>query len=369
MTRNGPSGGAAERAAFVFYTIAALGSSIGQIWVGVTTPPWPDSVPWWLRTVLVLPFALAIDLGGVVCSAFADWRQRVGEPAYGWRALSLASVTVGVGINVIGHADTPYLAVVFGTLGAWAFIVWLLHAAARRRDALRAAGLLGNPAPIYGPMQWRREPAVTRRAKTLALEHGYSLHESLAAARRQLADERSHAALAAHLTTLLKAQHDDPNLANILVAAVPGDQLAADVAQLVDRSGWARMVAADLQPPPSNDTDTDDPDLDDTDPAEPWPQLPAALLREIPSRPDEYRRWHRIWTALRDDTTKNNKQLADEHAVSLRTMQRIRKAGELGLLDSPAPLIQRLLPQARKVAAHTAAHTNGELPDPAVALP
>ena len=46
-------GRAAERAAWAFYAIAALGSSIGQIWVGIDTPPWPDSVPLWVRALLV----------------------------------------------------------------------------------------------------------------------------------------------------------------------------------------------------------------------------------------------------------------------------------------------------------------------------
>jgi hypothetical protein len=240
--------------------------------------------------------------------------------------------------------------------------VWLLHASARRRDSLRAHGMLGNPAPIYGPTQWRREPEVTRRAKALALEHGYGLHESLAVARRQLADERSQAALAAHLTTLLAAQHDDPNLANILVAAIPGEQLAAEVAKLVDISGWARMVAADLQPTTTeNDMVDHDADGGDSDPNEvvaSSPQLPAALLKEIPSRPDEYSRWHQIWTVIRDDTASNT-TLADRHGVSRRTLQRIRKAGKLGLLDSPIPLIQRLLPQARKVASRATGHPPG----------
>jgi hypothetical protein len=360
MTTPTTSGGmAAERAAWTFYTIAALGSSIGQIWVGVTAPPWPASLPWWLRAALVLPFAVVIDLGGVVTSAFADWRQRLGEAAYGWRILSLSSVTVGVGINVLGHANIPYLAVVFGGLGCFAYAVWLLHASARRRDSLRAHGMLGNPAPVYGPAQWRREPEATRRAKTLALEHGYGLHESLAVARRQLADERSQAALAAHLTTLLAAQHDDSNLANILVAAIPGDRLAAEVAKLVDISGWARLIAADLQPTTTdNDTtghDNRDGDSDPHDVVASSPELPAALLKEIPSRPDEYRRWQHIWTVIRDDTA-STATLADRHGVSRRTLQRIRKAGELGLLDSPIPLIQRLLPQARKVASRANDH-------------
>ena len=61
-------GRAAEHAAWAFYAVAALGSSIGQIWVGVEAPPWPDTMPLWLRALLALPFAVVIDLGGIVCS-------------------------------------------------------------------------------------------------------------------------------------------------------------------------------------------------------------------------------------------------------------------------------------------------------------
>src|SRR5205085_11312371 len=108
-------------AAWIFYLIAALGSTIGQIWVGVQTPPWPDGLDWWWRALFVAPFAAVIDLGGVVTSAFADWRQRLGEAAYGWRVLSLGSATVGVAINILGHRDVPYLATVFGGLGVFAY--------------------------------------------------------------------------------------------------------------------------------------------------------------------------------------------------------------------------------------------------------
>jgi hypothetical protein len=151
-------GRAAERAAWAFYAIAALGSSIGQIWVGIETPPWPDTVPLWLRALLVAPFAFVIDLGGVVTSGFADSRQRLGENAYGWRILSAASVALAVGINVVGHAATPYLAVVFAGLGVFAYVVWLLHTSARRRDALRATGKMAATPPAYGLLQWRRNP-------------------------------------------------------------------------------------------------------------------------------------------------------------------------------------------------------------------
>src|SRR5581483_3185124 len=87
---------AAERAAWVFYFIAAAGSTIGQIWVGVTVPPWPAHLAMVQRVLLVAPFAAVIDLGGVVASAFGDARQRIGETAYGWRILSAGAVTTGV---------------------------------------------------------------------------------------------------------------------------------------------------------------------------------------------------------------------------------------------------------------------------------
>jgi hypothetical protein len=155
---------AAERTAWVFYVVAAFGSTIGQVWVGVTTIPWPADLDWWWRALMVTPFAAVIDLGGVVTSAFADDRRRRGEAGYGWRILSIGSVTTGVAINIIGHADVPYLAAVFGGLGVFAYTVWLLHAADRRRDALRANGKLADTAPIYSLAQWRRVPDVTRRA-------------------------------------------------------------------------------------------------------------------------------------------------------------------------------------------------------------
>ena len=63
-------------------------------------------------------------------------------------------------------------------------------------------GKLADTAPVYGLAQWRREPEVTRRASTLAVEHGYSLHESLTAGpRRSCAPKQRNAALASHIET------------------------------------------------------------------------------------------------------------------------------------------------------------------------
>jgi hypothetical protein len=343
-------GRAAERAAWAFYAIAALGSSIGQIWVGTDTPSWPDTVALWLRVLLVLPFAVVIDLGGVVTSGFADSRQRLGENAYGWRILSAASVTLAVGINVVGHASSPYLATVFGGLGVFAYAVWLLHTSARRRDALRATGKMSATPPAYGLLQWRREPVVTRRAKSLALEFGYGLHESLTEARAELRTEERRAALASHIDKMIRARHDkDPILASIAVTTTPVDDVADSLIAMIDTQGWARAIAAEIQPP---ETDQParilpaDPRPGPLDKGQPyWPS--TAVLRQIPTQQQDYDRWREIWRAI-DDNDASNESIATQFTVSTRTVQRIRDAGLAGLLDAPETPVARLAASASR---------------------
>lgn len=351
---------AAEHAAWVFYLIAALGSTIGQIWVGVDTPPWPAQLDWWWRAAMVTPFAAVIDLGGVVTSAFADARQRLGEAAYGWRILSAGSVTTGVGINILGHADVPYLAVVFGGLGVFAYAVWLMHAAARRRDALRAAGKLADTAPVYGLAQWRREPAVTRRAKSLALAYGHSLHESLALARAQLRDEQRRAALATHVETLIRSRHKDPVRAAIAATTLDIDAVAAQLTAHADVAGWARVIGADLLPPPSAPAER--PALapvggSDLEPsaalAMAAPMPPTDVLRRVPTKQPAYDRWRQLWAELAADPDIDPRQFADQHGISVRQVQWIRSVGATGLLNSPIPPAVRLAQLAS---------TNGHLP-------
>ena len=342
-------GRAAEHAAWAFYTVAALGSSIGQVWVGVETPPWPDGMPLWLRAILALPFAVVIDLGGVVCSGFADTRQRLGENAYGWRILSAGSVTLAVGINIVGHAGSPYLATVFGGLGVFAYTVWLLHSSARRRDALRAAGKLATTAPSYGLLQWWREPAITRRAKNLALECGHTLHESLAEARIQLRTEARRAALASHIEARIRSRHDtDPILAAIAATTTPVDDIADALMAMIDTKGWARAIATEIQPP-----DSGHPIAEQAAASEPadraadghhaqQPTLNASLLRYIPTQQADYDRWRQIWQAMLDAPDASNSDIANRFDVSTRTAQRIRLTGQANLLNSPATPVARI---------------------------
>jgi hypothetical protein len=344
---------AAEHAAWVFYAIAALGSTIGQIWVGAQVPPWPTELDWWWRAAMVVPFAVVIDLGGVVTSAFADARRRLGEAAYGWRILSAGSVTTGVGINIVGHADVPYLAVVFGGLGVFAYTVWLLHAAARRRDALRAAGKLADTAPVYGFAQWRREPAVTRRARSLALAHGYGVHESLAAARAQLRAQHRRAALARHVETLIRSRHDDPVRAAIAATTLDIDAVAAELTARADVPGWARIIGADLRPPQPGDDSAHAASgpgdvLAATTTAAPGvARMPRTdVLRRVPTSQDAYDRWRALWAELAANPDIDSRQFANRHGISLRQVQWIRSVGATGLLDSPIPPAVRLAQMA-----------------------
>lgn len=339
-------GRAAQRAAWMFYLIAALGSLIGQVWVGVVIPPWPPGVVWWWRAVMVAPFAAVIDLGGVITAAFADVRQRLGETAYGWRVLSATATVTGVGINILGHAAVPYLATVFGGLGAFAYTVWLLHSSARRRDALRAAGKLADTAPAYGAAQWRREPAVTRRARSLALGHGYSLQESLEVARRQLRDEQRRAALARHVETLIRKRHKDPVVAEIAATTLDIDAVAAGLTARSDVAGWVHLIGAGLTPPP--------PETDHTDiagdasnwagqaPAGTPPALSTSVLRRIPVDQAAYDHWRVLWTELAATGDLDPHQFARQHGISLRQVQWIRSIGPTGLLDSTVPPAVRL---------------------------
>ena len=337
-----PDGGLAQRAAWIFYGIAAAGSLIGQIWVGVQSPPWPEELAWWWRALLVWPFAFVVDLGGVVTSAMADFRRRLGETAYGWRLLSAGSVTVGVTVNIVGHRDLPLLAVVFGGLGVFAYLVWLLHAAARRRDALRAAGKLPQTAPVYGIAQWGREPAVTRRARALALELGYSRQQSLDVARQQLRAEARRAALGSHVEELIRSRHDDPIRAAIAVTTLDIDAIAAALTAQTDVDGWAHAIGADLvAPPPVEDTNADA-DSSTGAAAGSGPMPPADVLRRVPQDPTGYAKWRELWGELRADLRVTNAEFAARHGISLRQVQWIRRVGASGLIESPVPLMERI---------------------------
>jgi hypothetical protein len=267
----------AERLAYLFYLLAAGAAVIGQVWVAVEHIPWPQGWPMWIRVAAVVPFAVCLELLGMVTAALADQRMRLGERALGLRVFSTVVAAVAVTVIVAGHWPDMYLVAAFGAFSGSAYLLWMLHASARRRDALRAAGLLNRVSPTYGCYRWlpllgRPGWRVTHRARELAIERGLSLHESLLAAERELREQARRPAIAAAVKAVVKANQPDPLMAEIAVRTLDHDRIAVELEAAADYPGWAQRLAAAVSasPPPAlsghqPDTKPDD-DRPDTDP-------------------------------------------------------------------------------------------------------
>lgn len=250
------------RLAYWFYAVAATGAVIGQTWVALTHVPWTPTVPGLARVAAVLPFALCLELLAMALSAMADERMRLGERAYGFRTFSAVVATVAVGILVAGHWPHLYWSAGFGVLSASAYLLWLLHSAARRRDALRAAGKLADTAPDYGLWRRVRHPIWTARAAELACEgcldaeggrwRPLGLFESLRAAELAIRAEKRRPAIAHAVEQVVRADQRDPRMAEIAVRTLDLDRLAAELARQVDYGAWAdRLAPAITAPPPT----------------------------------------------------------------------------------------------------------------------
>jgi hypothetical protein len=256
------SGWSPARLAYWFYGVAAAGAVIGQTWVAVGHLPWGSGVPLWARVAVVLPFAVCLELLAMALAAMADERMRLGERAYGFRVFSAAVAAVAVGIQVAGHWPNVYWSGVFGVLSSSAYLLWLLHGAARRRDALRAAGKLADIAPAYGLWRRVRHPVWTARAAELAREgrvdtaggrwRPLGLYESLRAAQVVMGDEKRRPAIAGAVEQVVRADQRDPRMAEVAVRTLDLDRLAAELADRVDYGAWADRLAPAVTAPLPN---------------------------------------------------------------------------------------------------------------------
>jgi hypothetical protein len=253
------SGWSPARWAYSFYAVAASGAVIGQSWVALDHLPLPPGVPIAVRVLAVLPFALCLELLAMALAAMADERMRLGERAYGLRIFSTMVAVVAVGIQVAGHWPDLYWSSVFGVLSGSAYALWLLHAAARRRDALRAAGKLADTAPDYGLWRRLRHPIFTAHAAELAREGHHDattgrwrplgLYESLRATELAISDERRRPAIARTVEQVIRADQRDPHLAEVAVHTLDLDRLAAELAARVDYPAWADRLAPAITAP------------------------------------------------------------------------------------------------------------------------
>ncbi|TDD46644.1 hypothetical protein E1263_36110 [Kribbella antibiotica] len=253
----------ADKVAYAFYATAAAAALVGQVWAGVTHIPWPDAgFSTFLKIVLVTPAVAVLELGGVATAALADLRRRKGETAYAYRAMSLFAAVIAVVFNVVGHwrPEERFLAFGFGGLSAFAYVLWLIHSSARRRDALRRAGQMATTAPVYGVVQWVREPKVTWQARSLAIEHGYAMFESLHAARHQIRNKTRRDAIASTVAEYIRSEHQDERLAKIAETTYDPDRLAGMLEDRINYEVITNKLTKAISPPPEPEP-TPDPDL------------------------------------------------------------------------------------------------------------
>ena len=243
----------ADKVAYAFYATAAAAALGGQVWAGVTHIPWPETgFSTFLKIILVTPAVAVLELGGVATAALADLRRRKGEQAYAYRAMSFFAALVAVVFNVVGHwrPEERFLAFGFGGLSAFAYVLWLIHSSARRRDALRRAGQMRETGPVYGVIQWAREPRVTWLARSLAIEHGYGLYESLRAAQHQIRNRSRREAIAGTVAEYIRSEHQDERLAKIAETTYDPDRLAGMLEERINYEVITNKLTKAISPPP-----------------------------------------------------------------------------------------------------------------------
>src|SRR5262249_44685985 len=86
-----------DRGLFAFYTAVAVIALAGQTGAAV------EWLHWW--PLFALAAVAAVEFGGIVLSAYADHRRRLGERAWAARALSAAVAAGAVAVNWLGHHD------------------------------------------------------------------------------------------------------------------------------------------------------------------------------------------------------------------------------------------------------------------------
>jgi hypothetical protein len=222
---------------------------IGQVWAALDHIPFPIGWPVLVRALVMAPALAVIELGGVATSHQADLRRRLGEQAYGYRALSFMAAAVAAGVNLLGHWGQWFPAVGFTGLSIFAYCSWLMQSAAQRRDTLRAAGQMATTAPVFGPIQWVLQPKLTWRSRTLAISESLGRTESLKLAEEQIRAEMRKRALVAMLRKVMKNQKKDANAARIALATIDYDRLAASLQERTNYDLWTNHFSADLIPP------------------------------------------------------------------------------------------------------------------------
>lgn len=226
----------------LLYVAVLLIAGYGQATGIVALLGWPM----WLA----VPVVFVLELFAVVFASEAEDRRALGEAAYATFGLAVTFAGFAVAINWFGHAHADVLlAAFFAGLSAFGFVTYVVTSAAYRRDVLRAQGKMAAVPPIYGIVQWVTEPALTRRAKAIALGNR-SLNDrtkSLAAAR----EEARVAARRRAIYDVVRADMDGafgPQVAELVARVADPDRLGEEIERLVDWKAIAGTFAARVDP-------------------------------------------------------------------------------------------------------------------------
>lgn len=332
---------AADQWTFTFYGLAAATSLVGQVWAGANHITL--DIPFWVKCLLIAGPVIVIEVFGVAMAARGDMRMRLGLPGTRYLALSGAATAFAVALNFFGHAEhgsPSWWSWLFASIGLGAYVVFLFHSADRRNDAAEQRNHRAGATPDYG--LWRRltQRDRVRLATELAQEHKLGLFDSLRAADKQIADERRRAAVATVLTAVIRAEHADKKMADLAVACVDIDRLAADTADNFDYEGLSTRIATALSPRSGGKVATKKPaptrefkasDSGDEEPKKPGPKpTPDKGRRELTTA-EQIVSYHRRYSA------KTTTEIAAKFGVSERTVQRALKPSGDDTDPVPAP--------------------------------
>lgn len=242
---------------FVVLAVALVGSSTAaREWL-LGNPEKGETASWWFLPLALVAVAV-YELGAVAISRFADQRRQLGERAVIARAASAALAAGAIAAQLFGHWPDLGPAVFFAGVSLTGYVIYLLEAAANRRDALRRDSKLADTPPAYGIGQWFRHPGLTRRARALALANAENRLQdkslatlgrvaSLTSAVEQVRAEKRLAAIEDALRTRIAAGVD-PTMAKIAVNTYDMPTVAAGIAAAADYPALTRIITAELVP-------------------------------------------------------------------------------------------------------------------------
>ncbi|WP_433221842.1 hypothetical protein ACQP00_21830 [Dactylosporangium sp. CS-047395] len=199
-------------------------------------------LPWWTA----IGGVIALELGSVTFLSNADVRRRVGEHATASRLLGAAIAVAAATFNLTTHGS-QLLGGFYALMSILGFASWWLDVENKRRDRLRARGMLPPPTPRYDLWgHWIRHPVTTSLARRLARTYPQlGLSGSLEAALLVRRGERRDAALTDALRTRIRAAAGR-TMADIAVLTYDLGEVAHRLRATADYDGLTAVLASEL---------------------------------------------------------------------------------------------------------------------------